>query len=71
MQLVEHRGQHLRSGWLARDAPRVVQHSSQRERDLGHTRPAVANNGFDEAKVRTVSENAHTFRFEQSGFEAD
>ena len=32
---------------------------------------AVANNGFDEAKVRTVSENAHTLRFEQSGFEAE
>jgi hypothetical protein len=32
---------------------------------------AVANNGFDEAKVRTVSENANTLRFEQSGFEAD
>jgi hypothetical protein len=32
---------------------------------------AVANSGFDEAKVRTVSENAHTLRFEQSGFEAE
>jgi uncharacterized tellurite resistance protein B-like protein len=32
---------------------------------------AVADNGFDESKVRTVSENAHTLRFEQSGFEAE
>jgi hypothetical protein len=32
---------------------------------------AVARNGFDEAKVRTVSENAQTLKFEQSGFEAE
>jgi hypothetical protein len=32
---------------------------------------AIAKDGFDEAKVRTVSENAHTLRFEQSGFEAE
>lgn len=32
---------------------------------------AVANSGFDDAKVRTVSENANTLRFEQSGFEAE
>ena len=32
---------------------------------------AVADNGFDEAKVRTVRENAQTLRFEQSGFEAE
>jgi hypothetical protein len=30
---------------------------------------AMANNGFDDAKIRTVSENAHTLKFEQSGFE--
>jgi hypothetical protein len=50
---------------------RVIEDSSQRQRDLHHARPAVANNGFDEAKVRTVSENTHTLRFEQSGFEAE
>jgi hypothetical protein len=32
---------------------------------------AIAKDGFDEAKVRTVSENAQTLKFEQSGFEAD
>jgi hypothetical protein len=31
---------------------------------------AVAKNGFDEAKVRTIGENAHTVKLEQSGFEA-
>jgi hypothetical protein len=31
---------------------------------------AVAKDGFDEAKVRTVSENAQTLKFDQSGFEA-
>ena len=29
---------------------------------------ATAPEGFDEAKVRTVSENAATLKFEQSGF---
>jgi predicted AAA+ superfamily ATPase len=32
---------------------------------------AVANNGFDESKVRTVRENAQTLKFEQSEFEAE
>jgi hypothetical protein len=32
---------------------------------------AVARDGFDEAKVRTVGENAQTLKFEQSGFEAE
>ena len=32
---------------------------------------AVAKNGFDEAKLRTISENAQTLKFEQSGFEAE
>jgi hypothetical protein len=32
---------------------------------------AVAKTGFDEAKVRTISENAQTLKFEQSGFEAE
>lgn len=32
---------------------------------------AVAKNGFDEAKVRTNSEDAHTLKFEHSGFEAE
>ena len=32
---------------------------------------AVAKDGFDEAKVRTVSENAQTLKFDQSGFEAE
>lgn len=30
---------------------------------------ATSTTGFDEAKVRTVSENANTLKFEQSGFE--
>lgn len=30
---------------------------------------ATAPDGFDEAKVRTVSENAAVLKFEQSGFE--
>jgi hypothetical protein len=30
---------------------------------------AVARDGFDDAKIRTVSENARTLKFEQSGFE--
>jgi hypothetical protein len=30
---------------------------------------ATASEGFDDAKVRTVSENASTLKFEQSGFE--
>ena len=30
---------------------------------------ATASDGFDDAKVRTVSENAATLKFEQSGFE--
>jgi hypothetical protein len=30
---------------------------------------ATAHDGFDDAKVRTVSENATTLKFEQSGFE--
>jgi hypothetical protein len=34
-------------------------------------RTAVANKGFDEAKVRTIGENAQTLKFEQSGFEAE
>jgi hypothetical protein len=29
---------------------------------------ATAPGGFDEGKVRTVSENATTLKFEQSGF---
>jgi hypothetical protein len=29
----------------------------------------VAKDGFDEAKVRTVGENAQTLKFDQSGFE--
>jgi hypothetical protein len=32
---------------------------------------AVAKDGFDEAKVRTIAENAHTLKFEQSGFESE
>ena len=32
---------------------------------------ASAPNGFEDAKVRTVSENAATLKFEQSGFEND
>lgn len=32
---------------------------------------AVASSGFDEAKVRTIKENAQTLKFEQSGFEAE
>ncbi len=32
---------------------------------------ATATEGFDDAKVRTVSENATTLKFEQSGFEED
>jgi predicted AAA+ superfamily ATPase len=32
---------------------------------------AVAKDGFDEAKVRTISENAQTLKFDQSGFEAE
>jgi hypothetical protein len=32
---------------------------------------AVAKKGFDESKVRTISENAQTLKFEQSGFEAE
>lgn len=36
----------------------------------GALQPKVHNqNGFDEAKVRTVSENAQTLKFDQSGFE--
>jgi hypothetical protein len=30
---------------------------------------ATTPDGFDDAKVRTVSENAATLKFEQSGFE--
>jgi len=30
---------------------------------------ATASDGFDDARVRTVSENAATLKFEQSGFE--
>ena len=30
---------------------------------------ATDTNGFDESKVRTVSENARTLKFDQSGFE--
>lgn len=30
---------------------------------------ATAPEGFDDAKVRTVSENAATLKFEQRGFE--
>ena len=30
---------------------------------------ATSPDGFDDAKVRTVSENATTLKFEQSGFE--
>lgn len=30
---------------------------------------AIAPDGFDDAKARTVSENAATLKFEQSGFE--
>lgn len=32
---------------------------------------AVADNGFDESKVRTIRENSQTLRFEQSAFEAE
>ena len=32
---------------------------------------ATADHGFDESKVRTVSENARTLKFDQSGFERD
>jgi len=32
---------------------------------------ALAPNGFDESKVRTVRENAQTLKFEQSSFEAE
>lgn len=30
---------------------------------------AITPEGFDDAKVRTVSENAATLKFEQGGFE--
>ena len=30
---------------------------------------AVDSAGFDESKIRTVSENAKTLKFDQSGFE--
>ena len=30
---------------------------------------AVDETGFDEQQIRTVSENARTLKFEQSGFE--
>ena len=30
---------------------------------------AVDINGFDDSKIRIVSENAHTLKFDQSGFE--
>lgn len=45
--------------------------ASRRSRD-GHDHleiEATAPDGFDEARVRTVSENATTLKFEQSGFE--
>ncbi|WP_131828477.1 hypothetical protein, partial [Mycolicibacterium conceptionense] len=32
---------------------------------------AVASTGFDENMIRTVSENAKTLKFEQSGFESE
>lgn len=32
---------------------------------------AVAHDGFDESKIRTVSENAATLKFDQSSFEAE
>ena len=32
---------------------------------------ATDSEGFDETKVRTVSENANTLKFDQSGFERD
>lgn len=32
---------------------------------------AIDADGFDEAKIRTVSENAQTLKFDQSGFEED
>jgi hypothetical protein len=32
---------------------------------------AVAKDGFDGDKARTIRENAHKLKFEQSGFEAD
>ena len=32
---------------------------------------AASADGFDDAKIRTVSENATTLKFEQSGFEAE
>lgn len=31
---------------------------------------AVNSNGFDENRIRTVSENANTLKFDQSGFES-
>ncbi len=30
---------------------------------------AIDTDGFDEGKIRTVSENAQTLKFDQSGFE--
>lgn len=32
---------------------------------------AVDTNGFDENKIRTLSENAKTLKFDQSGFESE
>ncbi|WP_131830886.1 hypothetical protein, partial [Mycobacteroides abscessus] len=32
---------------------------------------AVDANGFDENKIRTLSENAKTLKFDQSGFESE
>lgn len=52
----------------------VIQHLSdvdglQLEVRLGIA--AFANNGFDEAKIRTTREICQTMKFEQSGFEAE
>jgi hypothetical protein len=32
---------------------------------------ALAREGFDDSRIRTVSENARTLKFDQSSFETD
>jgi hypothetical protein len=68
----------LNPDFYARDFGRitteVIQHLAAVdgvELEVGLEISAVAKDGFDEAKVRTVSENAQTLKFDQSSFEAE
>jgi hypothetical protein len=71
---VSNRAANISAREYGRIPSEVIQHLAtieELELEVHQEITAVARTGFDESKVRTVSENARTLKFEQSGFEAE